>query len=794
MKDTLQKRFRQTTAALVALTLVLSVFGPIGTVAADPSVSVTQSADSTTVNPGDTVTVTAELSVAELNAPQMTATTPEGWAIESQSADGPAAYKEGTWTWLAGDGDGVDVAYTVTYTVAVPNDASAGDYTISADGSALSPSDSSKTSDSASTTITVEEPDQNAPPTADAGSDQTVDEETSVELDASGSSDPDGDSLSYDWTVTNDADTSVSLSDADTATPTFTAPTVTAETTLDFEVEVSDGNGGSDTDTVSVTVQPVNDAPTVSISGPSSAQVGEDVTFTASASDDGSVESYDWDFDDGSSATGASASHTFSSAGTYDVTVTVTDDEGATETATQTVSVSEAPDPATFEVSNLNVPSPVTQGDSSTVTATVENTGDDEATQTVTISVDGTQTDSEDVTLAGDASQQVEFTVDTSDLSVGSHTVEVATDDDSVSEQLTVNEPSPPPSMPTSVSLSPTNSETYAGGTTTYDLVIDDAQGGVGAYTATVSVGDATVGEVVNVQLYGNPAGQTTNVDIAADNSSVTIDTALMDTADSGSVTVATITVEGASAGSTDLAASFSALGNEAGQSYTVTDSQGASLTVTEKSTTVSLSPSSAEVAVEDTTTYDVVVDNAQGGVGAYTATLSLGDSSVGSITDVELKGDPATGTTNVDIADDGSSVTIDAALMNTADTGSVTVATVTVAGDAAGSTDLSVSVDALGDEDANAYSVAGTNGASLTVTEVVVGDFANPVTDTDGDGEYEDINGDGTFDIIDIQALFANLEDESVQNHADKFDFNDDGKVDVVDVQALFAELIGDT
>ena len=92
----------------------------------------------------------------------------------------------------------------------------------------------------------------NQAPIADAGADQTVDEGTTVELDASGSSDPDGDSLSYDWTQT--AGTSVSLTDADTATPSFTAPDVGTDETLGFEVTVSDGEA-SDSDVVNVTVE-----------------------------------------------------------------------------------------------------------------------------------------------------------------------------------------------------------------------------------------------------------------------------------------------------------------------------------------------------------------------------------------------------------------------------------------------------------------------------------------------------------------------------------------------------------
>ena len=86
--------------------------------------------------------------------------------------------------------------------------------------------------------------------------------------------------------------------------------------------------------------------------------------------------------------------------------------------------------------------------------------------------------------------------------------------------------------------------------------------------------------------------------------------------------------------------------------------------------TTVSLSPTSSTVAPGATTTYDVVVENASGGVGAYTFNISVQDPSVGEITDVSLGGSP--GLTNIDFSEDNSSVDVQAALANTADTGEV--------------------------------------------------------------------------------------------------------------------------
>jgi hypothetical protein len=97
-------------------------------------------------------------------------------------------------------------------------------------------------------------PPANRAPTANAGPDQTVEENTTVNLDGSGSFDLDGDTISYSWTQTGGAD--VGLSGASTAAPSFTAPDVAQNNPeiFTFQLTVSDGNGSTDTDTVEVTV------------------------------------------------------------------------------------------------------------------------------------------------------------------------------------------------------------------------------------------------------------------------------------------------------------------------------------------------------------------------------------------------------------------------------------------------------------------------------------------------------------------------------------------------------------
>jgi hypothetical protein len=58
---------------------------------------------------------------------------------------------------------------------------------------------------------------------------------------------------------------------------------------------------------------------------------------------------------------------------------------------------------------------------------------------------------------------------------------------------------------------------------------------------------------------------------------------------------------------------------------------------------------------------------------------------------------------------------------------------------------------------------------------------------DLNNDGQFEDVNGDGTLDLLDVQALFAN---RGVSDSSLDFNGDNNGTVDLLDVQALFSNL----
>lgn len=130
--------------------------------------------------------------------------------------------------------------------------------------------------------------------------------------------------------------------------------------------------------------------------------------------------------------------------------------------------------------------------------------------------------------------------------------------------------------------------------------------------------------------------------------------------------------------------------------------------------TTVRLTPDERTVTESGTTTFAVVVDDADGGVGAYALRVDLDEPSVGTITNATVPGSDRL--TDVNVSTDGDAVTIETALLDTTDVGQVTVATVIVRGDAAGRSGVTLSVDVVGDEAGNRYDVASVENASLRV------------------------------------------------------------------------------
>src|SRR5688572_19538664 len=184
----------------------------------------------------------------------------------------------------------------------------------------------------------------NNPPTANAGTNQTVSSGTVVILNGTASSDSDGTVASYAWTQTAGSP-AVTLSNTTASQPTFSAPAVTAVTTFIFSLTVRDNAGASSAAaTVNVTVNPPPNTPPVANAGiAQTVAAGAVVTLngTASSDPDGSIASYAWTQSAGTAVTLSSTTAsqpTFTApavtaATTLTFSLIVTDNAGASSTA-----------------------------------------------------------------------------------------------------------------------------------------------------------------------------------------------------------------------------------------------------------------------------------------------------------------------------------------------------------------------------------------------------------------------------------------------------------------------------
>lgn len=287
------------------------------------------------------------------------------------------------------------------------------------------------------------------PPVANAGTDQTVNENTLVTLDGSGST---GTIDTYTWSQT--AGTTVTLSDVNAVQPTFTAPDLTGNETLTFQLEVSN-TAGSTTDIVNINVTDVIVPPVANAGIDQSVDAGEVTTLDGSGST-GSNLSYLWEQISGepvslSGATQIQPAFTAPSLPTPDQLVfrlTVTNGAGSNSDEV-TIDVAAQVNPNNPPVANAGVDRNVAAG----VLVRLDGSGSYDPDGNP-ITFGWTQTSGTPVTLSSITAEQPTFISPISESPVQlDFNLEVSdgtlTDDDQVTITVAANIPPPEPPEPT---------------------------------------------------------------------------------------------------------------------------------------------------------------------------------------------------------------------------------------------------------------------------------------------------------------------------------------------------------
>ncbi len=247
-----------------------------------------------------------------------------------------------SWSWDC-DGDGTGDASGATPSCTFDDD---GVYAVG-----LTVTDDLGTSSSATATVTV----SNVAPTLTVTPPAAVAEGGTQSWSAL-TSDVSGDTVSVTWMVQDPSGATFSSGSGSTLSVTYPD-----DGTWTIAFTASDEDGGTTSDSQTTTVINVQPVPSID-SGPSTANEGDTVTFTGSATDAGSDDTHtlSWELQDGGSATvttgtGASFAPTLPNDDTYTVILTATDDDGGFDSATAAITVANvAPSFTSTPTTSLN--------------------------------------------------------------------------------------------------------------------------------------------------------------------------------------------------------------------------------------------------------------------------------------------------------------------------------------------------------------------------------------------------------------------------------------------------------
>ncbi len=234
-----------------------------------------------------------------------------------------------TFTWDFGDGTVVVDAATTTHTYTAAND-----YTVTVYVADDTGDPTHNISRTAMAYVSAD-----AAPVADAGPDQTVDEDTIVYFDGGGSSDDVG-IAHYYWTI---VELSVTLDDVIEPFYTFDVPDVY---TVTLVVEDTIGQLSAE-DSMIVTVEDVTD-PVADAGADQTVAFGDTVTFDGTLSSDNvGIVNYTWVLNDGGVVQlyGVSPTYVFSEPGVFTVRLFVTDAAGNDDYDEVDITVEDLVDP-----------------------------------------------------------------------------------------------------------------------------------------------------------------------------------------------------------------------------------------------------------------------------------------------------------------------------------------------------------------------------------------------------------------------------------------------------------------
>ena len=233
----------------------------------------------------------------------------------------------------------------------------------------------------------------------------------------------------------------------------------------------------------------------------------------------------------------------------------------------------------------------------------------------------------------------------------------------------------------------------------------------------------------------------------------------------------------------------------------TITNAAGSSTEVKTAYVTVtgpeepilSITPAASPLPIGKTTMVRVFIGPLPTGLAGYNLSLGLSNPAVAGITGVALPGWATLNHTSAMPTDQLAFGAVDLGRVIQAGAGETLLAEITFMGSARGRSDLILGIGQI-DADGGDMIIPVILGGSLTVFPLdPFPGYPNLPTDPDGDGLYEDINGNGILDYDDVVAFYQNMAWVAGNTAVgiEPYDFNGNGRIDYDDVVVLYYRIL---
>ena len=206
---------------------------------------------------------------------------------------------------------------------------------------------------------------------------------------------------------------------------------------------------------------------------------------------------------------------------------------------------------------------------------------------------------------------------------------------------------------------------------------------------------------------------------------------------------------------------------------------------------TITVLPAANTLEVGETTTIAVLLETAPAGLSGFNISVALTNPSVGEIVGVSYPTWAMMPKNGSLPADSVFVQALDLEQLVGVGATNVTLCTLTVRGDAAGTTNLTITPIKVDDDSAGRYA-PNVIGATLTVQNILPfpnplgGEFPTP-RDLDGDGLYEDLDGNGLVGFNDVVIYYQNMGFIESSQPLAAFDYDGSGFIGFNDVVRLY-------